>query len=348
MFSPRLILPLVAVAVASTGLWLAFARDRSAGGKSFELLNVSYDVSRELWKDLNAAFAPAYEQQTGARVTIHQSHAGSSSQARSIVDGLDADVATLNLFTDTDLLRKKGLIPEDWQGRLPNNSLPFTSTIVFVVRKGNPLGIYDWPDLIRPGITAITPNPKTSGLGKLSFLAAWGSVLHAGGTEAEAKEYVATLFNRIPVLDTSGRAATTTFSQKGIGDVHLTFENEARLEVAEAKGELEIVHPSVSLVAEPYVTVVDANVDRHGTRTVADGYLRFLYTREGQEIIARHHLRPIDPAVMEHHAESFPPLKLLSITEIAAGWDEAQERFFTEGALFDQIYQPATATDSSK
>ncbi|HEX7410343.1 MAG TPA: sulfate ABC transporter substrate-binding protein [Candidatus Binatia bacterium] len=312
-----------------------------AGDKSVELLNVSYDPTRELWRDLNAAFIQKYQKEQGTQIlSIKQSHGGSSSQARAVIDGLDADVVTLALWPDTDAIRKAGLISEGWEKRFPNNSLPYVSTIVFVVRKGNPNGIKDWPDLIKPGIEIVTPNPKTSGNGKLSFLAAWGSVIQRGGSEQEASDFVTKLYQHTPVLDSGARGATTTFAQKKIGDVHLTWENEARLEIAEAGGELELIFPPVSILAEPPVAVVDANVKRKGTREVAEAYLNFLYTDAGQEIIAKHFYRPTNAEVLKRHADIFPAIKLFPISTVAKDWDEAQRRFFAEGKIFDSIYKP--------
>jgi sulfate transport system substrate-binding protein len=314
----------------------------TAGGKSFELLNVSYDPTRELWKDLNGAFAEQYQKDSGNTVSIKQSHGGSSSQARAVIDGLEADVVTLAMWQDTDAIRGKSLIKDGWEERLPNRSLPYVSTIVFVVRKGNPKGIKEWQDLVKPDVQVITPNPKTSGNGKLSFLAAWGSVVLNGGSEDDAKEFVKKIYLNVPVLDTGARGSTTTFAQKGIGDVHLGWENEARLEVEEAKGELEIVYPKQSILAEPHIAVVDSNVDRKGTRETAEAYLKFLYTDAGQEIIAKHFYRPIDEAALAKHSASFPRIDLFPITKISPSWDEAQKKFFAEGALFDAIYQPSS------
>lgn len=304
-----------------------------------ELLNVSYDPTRELWRDLNDAFVPRYEADTGVRLGIKQSHGGSGTQARAVIDGLEADVVTLALWSDTDAIRKKGLIADRWDERLPHCSLPYFSTIVFVVRKGNPKGIKDWPDLAKPSVQVITPNPKTSGNGKLSFLAAWGSVVRRGGSEDEAREYVTQLYRQVPVLDSGARGATTTFAQKEIGDVHLTWENEARLEVEESQGALEVVYPPVSIRAEPHVALVDANVDRRGTRAAAEAYLKFLYTPEAQEIIARHHYRPTHAEVARRHAADFPPIELYEITALARGWDVAADRFFAQGGVFDRIYE---------
>ncbi len=305
-----------------------------------ELLNVSYDPTRELWRDLNQLFLSRHEAETREKLTIRQSHGGSTSQARAVIDGLEADVVTLALWSDTDALRKKGLLKDGWEERLPNRSLPFLSTIVFVVRKGNPKEIKDWPDLVRDDVRIITPNPKTSGNGKLAFLSAWGAVTHAGGSDADAEEYVRKLYSRVPVLDQAARAATVTFARKNLGDVHLTWENEAHLEVQEAKGELEIIYPKISIRAEPHVAVVDANVDRRGTRESAEAYLKFLFTKEAQEVIARHHYRPTDPEVLAKHRETLPDLPLFPVTLVARDFDDAQERYFAEGALFDRIYQP--------
>lgn len=305
-----------------------------------ELLNVSYDPTRELWRDLNEKFIPTYEQTTGQKVAIRQSHASSGSQARAVLDGLEADVVTLALWSDTDVLRKKGLIEDGWQERLPNHSLAYFSTIVFVVRKGNPKGIKDWPDLVKEGVEVITPNPKTSGNGRLSFLAAWGANLQRGGSEEDARDFVTKLYQHTPVLDNGARGSTTTFAQKKIGDVHLTWENEAHLEVAETPGELEIVYPSASIRAEPFVAVVDANVERKGTRAVAEAYLKFLYTEEAQHILAKHHYRPINEAVRTQYTAALPELKLFPITALAQSWDDAQHKFFANGAIFDSIYKP--------
>jgi len=258
-----------------------------------------------------------------------------------VIDGLDADVVSLALWTDTDALRKKGLISEGWEDRLPHRSLPYHSTIVFVVRKGNPRQIRDWPDLVKPGVTVITPNPKTSGNGKLAFLAAWGSVIKAGGSDDSARDFVTRLYSRVPVLDTGARGATTTFAQKGIGDVHLTWESEAHLEIRESGGELELVYPRVSFLAEPHVAVVDAVVDRRQTRAVAEAYLKFLYSPAAQRIIARNHYRPNDPAILAEHKSQFPEVELIQITDLVKNWDEAQGKFFAEGGVFDVIYQPA-------
>lgn len=331
---------LVAVALAAT----PYLRQRESRGAApataIELLNVSYDPTRELWREINGQFARHFEEQSGRPIDIKQSHGGSASQARAVIDGLDADVVTLALWSDTDAIRKRGLLREDWDKQFPNRSLPYFSTIVFVVRRGNPKQVHDWPDLVKAGVQVITPNPKTSGNGKLSFLAAWGSVLERGGSENEARQFVAELYRHAPVLDTGARGATTTFAQKGIGDVHLTWENEAHLEVRESQGELELVYPPKSIRAEPHVAVVDSNVDRRGTRDAAEAYLRFLYTAAAQETIARHFYRPIDPQVAARHARTFGEIELFPITAIVPDFGTAQEKFFAEGAIFDGIYQP--------
>jgi sulfate/thiosulfate-binding protein len=303
-----------------------------------EILNVSYDPTRELWKEINSLFVPKIAADKATTLTIKQSHGGSSSQARAVNDGLEADVVTLAMFPDTDAIRKTGLIDDGWVDDFPNRSLPYTSTIVFLVRKGNPRNVKDWKDLARPGIEIVTPNPKTSGNGKLSFIAAWGSVLHAGGTDDEAKALVTEIYRKAPVLDTGARGSTTTFTQKGIGDVQLSWENEAYLAVAETGGEVEIVYPSASVLAEPHVAVVDRNVDRHGTRGVAEAYLRFLYTPEAQAVIARHHYRPSTPEAQGLVATSFPRIDLFPVSLVAKDFDEANARFFADGRIFDQIY----------
>jgi sulfate transport system substrate-binding protein len=332
---------ITAVLVGLLALALPACNNARSDGSSQELLNASYDPTRELWRELNAQFAQRYEEETGVKLTVRQSHGGSATQARAVIDGLDADVVTLAMWPDTDAIRQKSLITDGWEDRLPNHSLPYVSTIVFVVRKGNPKNIKDWSDLLQPDVEIVTPNPKTSGNGKLSFLAAWGAIRRAGGSEEDALKYVTQLYKQTPVLDSGARGATTTFAQKGIGDVHLTWENEAYLEIQEAKGELEIVVPPVSIRAEPYVAVVDANVDRKGTRDAATAYLKHLYTEEGQETIARHYYRPTNAEVLKRHATTFRAVELFPITTVAANWQEAQKKFFAEGAVFDSIYKPA-------
>jgi sulfate/thiosulfate transport system substrate-binding protein len=314
---------------------------RSEAGDAITLLNVSYDPTRELWRDLNEAFIASYAAESGTTLTINQSHGGSSTQARAVIDGLEADVVTLASFLDTDQIRKSGLIDDGWLEELPDRSLPYTSTIVFVVRKGNPKQIEDWPDLIGPGVEIITPNPKTSGNGYLSFFAAWGSVVLRGGTRDDAIAYVTQLYKHVPVLDSGARGATTTFVQKQIGDVHLAWENEAHLEVQEAKGELELVYPPISILAEPHVAIVDANVDGRHTRAAAEAYLKFVYTPAGQDIVASHHYRPGVEEAAKKHAGSFPEMRRFAVTEIAADFPDAHAQLIGEGGVFDSIYAPA-------
>jgi sulfate/thiosulfate-binding protein len=308
--------------------------------KAVELLNVSYDPTRELWRALNEKFVASYEKTSGEKVTIKQSHGGSSTQARQVIDGLEGDVVTLASFLDTEAISKKGLIQPGWIEELPNRSLPYTSTIVFVVRKGNPKGIKDWKDLVKPGVEIVTPNPKTSGNGYLSFFSAWGSVVLRGGSREDAVKFVTALYKQVPVLDSGARAATTTFVQKKIGDVHLAWENEAHLEVHEAKGELEIVYPEISIQAEPHVAIVDANVDRHGTRKAAQAYLEFVYTPEAQEIVAKNFYRPSNPQVLKKYAAQFPSIRLFPVTDIAKDFSDAHKQFIAEGGVFDGIYKP--------
>jgi sulfate transport system substrate-binding protein len=307
------------------------------------LLNVSYDPTRELYRDVNAAFSADWKAKTGESVSIKQSHGGSGKQARSVIDGLEADVVTLALAFDIDALHARGaLVPADWQKRLPDNSSPYTSTIVFLVRKGNPKGIKDWDDLVKPGIGVITPNPKTSGGARWNYLAAWGWAAKKYGGDAGAKDYIGKLFKNVPVLDTGARGATTTFVERGQGDVLLAWENEALLALAEGDGKdkFEIVLPSVSILAEPPVAVVDKVVDKHGTRKVAEAYLRFLYTPQVQEIAARDGYRPRDATVAAKYAAKFPQLPLLTIDAAFGGWQAAQATHFADGGTFDQIYTP--------
>jgi sulfate transport system substrate-binding protein len=304
------------------------------------LLNVSYDPTRELYQDLNTAFAKYWNAKSGRSVSIRQSHGGSGAQARSVIDGLDADVVTLALAYDIDAIAATGLIKPGWQARLPQNSSPYTSTIVFLVRKGNPKGIKDWNDLVKPGVQIITPNPKTSGGARWNYLAAWGYALkQPGGSEAKARQFVADIYKRVPVLDSGARGSTTTFVERGIGDVLLAWENEAYQALDEAKDKFDIVVPSISILAEPPVAVVDQVVDRKKTRAVAEAYLQFLYTPEAQEIEARHHYRPRDPAVAARHAGSFAKVTLFDIG-LFGGWQSAQKTHFADGGTFDQIYRP--------
>jgi sulfate transport system substrate-binding protein len=303
------------------------------------LLNVSYDVTREFYKDYNVAFAKYWKQKTGETLTVNQSHGGSSKQVRSVADGLEADVITMNQANDIDVLAERKLITSDWQKRLPNASSPTTSTTVFLVRKGNPKGIKDWDDLVKPGVAVIIPNPKTSGNGRYSYLAAWGYVLKKGGDAPKAKEFVSRLFKNVPVLDTGGRGATTTFVQRGIGDALLTFENEVALIQKEFGGDqFEVIYPSVSILAENPVSVVDKVVDKHKTRAVAQAYLEYLYTEEGQELAVKHRLRPRLDIVSLKHAGEFPKLSLFTIDELFGGWKQAQKDHFNDGGSFDQIY----------
>ena len=304
------------------------------------LLNVSYDVTREFYKDYNQAFAAFWKGKTGETVIIHQSHGGSSKQARAVLDGLEADVVTMNQANDIDLLAERGsLIPQEWAKRFPQNSAPYTSTTVFLVRKNNPRNILDWSDLVKPGITVIVPNPKLSGNGRYSYLAAWGYVIKRGGSERDAKDFVGRLFRNVPILDGGGRAATTTFVQRGIGDVLLTFENEAFLAQKEfGEDKFDVVYPSISILAENPVSLVDKVIDKRGTRKVATAYLEHLYSEEAQELAAKHYFRPRNSKVLAHHQAAFKKINLFTIDEVFGGWKAAQAAHFNDGALFDQIY----------
>ena len=309
--------------------------------REVQLLNVSYDPTRELYVDFNKAFAAHWKARTGATVSVKQSHGGSGKQARSVIDGLDADVVTLALAYDVDELAAKArLIPADWQKRLPHNSSPYTSTYIFLVRKGNPKGIKNWDDLVKPGVSVITANPKTSGGARWGYLAAYGYALkQPGGNDAKAKDFIARLFSNVPVLDSGARGSTVTFAERGIGDVLLAWENEAHLSLKEFGADrFEIIYPPISILAEPPVTVVDKNVDRKGTRAVAQAYLEYLYTPGGQEIAARHFYRPTDPKVAAAYAKQFPKLNLFTIDEVFGGWTKAQQTHFNDGGVFDQIY----------
>jgi sulfate transport system substrate-binding protein len=305
------------------------------------LLNVSYDPTRELYQEFNAAFAKYWQVKTGKPIAIRQSHGGSGAQARSVIDGLDADVVTLALAYDIDAVAATGLIKTDWQKRLPQNSAPYTSTIVFLVRKGNPKGIKDWSDLVKPGIQIITPNPKTSGGARWNYLAAWGYALRQpGGNDANARAFVTQLFKQVPVLDSGARGATTTFVERGIGDVLLAWENEAYLALDETKDKVQIVVPSISILAEPPVAVVDQVVDRKKSRAAAEAYLQYLYSPEGQEIAAKHHYRPRDAKVAAKYASSFASVKLFTVDDTFGGWQSTQKTHFADGGTFDQIYRP--------
>jgi sulfate/thiosulfate transport system substrate-binding protein len=321
------------LALSTSGL---AAADRS-------LLNVSYDPTRELYQDFNAAFAAHWKTQTGEGIAIKQSHGGSGKQARAVIDGLEADVVTLALAYDIDALSERAkLIPPTWQSRLPNNSTPYTSTIVFLVRKGNPKGIKDWDDLARSGVSVITPNPKTSGGARWNYLAAWGYALKRhGNDQTKARDFVARLYKNVPVLDSGARGSTTTFVERGIGDVLIAWENEAFLAVKElGPDKLEIVAPSVSILAEPPVTLVDKVVDRHGTRKVAQAYLEYLYSEEGQTIAAKHYYRPRAEVIAAKYASQFPKIGLFTVDQVFGGWQKAQTTHFNDGGVFDQIYQP--------
>jgi sulfate/thiosulfate transport system substrate-binding protein len=312
----------------------------SAFAADVTLLNVSYDPTRELYADFNKAFSAAYQQETGKSVEIKQSHGGSGSQARAVVDGLQADVVTLALAYDIDAIAGKGLIGSDWQKRLPQNASPYTSTIVFLVRKGNPKALGDWSDLIKPGVEVITPNPKTSGGARWNYLAAWGYALKKFGSADNAKQFVADLYRNVPVLDTGARGATVTFVERGVGDVLLAWENEALLALREfGDGKFEIVYPSLSILAEPPVAVVDGVADKKGTRIVADAYLQHWYTKQGQEIAARNFYRPRDPEVAKAYEKSFASIQLFTIDDVFGGWAKAQKDHFAEGGIFDQIYR---------
>jgi len=308
-----------------------------------ELLNVSYDPTRELYRDIDAAFAAQWKAKTGQVVTIKQSHGGSGAQSRAVIDGLPADVVTLALAADIDAIADKAhAIAPNWQSRLDNNSTPYYSTIVFLVRKGNPKGIHDWDDLIKPGVKVITPNPKTSGGARWNYLAAWGYAQRKTGTVAGARDYMTKLFRNVPVLDSGARGATTTFVQRGQGDVLLAWENEAYLATNQlGKGKFEIVYPSISILAEPPVAVVDKVVDRKNTRQVAEAYLKFLYTPEGQKIIGKNYYRPRDPAVAASFKSQFPSLPLLSIDKNFGGWKRVQAAHFNDGGVFDQVFEDA-------
>ncbi len=311
----------------------------SLAAREITLLNVSYDPTREFYVEYNDAFAKYWKEKTGDAVTINQSHGGSSKQARSVIDGLEADVVTLALAADVDALHENaGLVPADWQSRLPDNSAPYQSTLAFLVRKGNPKGIKDWPDLIKPGVEVITPNPKTSGVARWNYLAAWGYALKEYDSEGKAREFVTELFKHVPVLDSGARGATTTFVERGLGDVLINWENELLL-VKKLRGdEFEVVVPSVSILAEPTVSVVDKIVDKRGTREVATEYLKFLYSDTGQEIAARHFFRPSNKDILARYASQYPNLQLFTIADVFGGWTKATKEHFADGAAFDQIY----------
>ena len=330
---------LAALLAATVAAALPISGAQAQSGR--ELLNVSYDPTRELYRAVNEKFVAAHKKETGAALTVRQSHGGSGKQARSVIDGLDADVVTLALAYDIDAIADRGLIAQDWQARLPDNSSPYTSTIVFLVRKGNPKQIKDWDDLVKDGIEVITPNPKTSGGARWNYLAAWAYELdRSGGDAARAKEFVRQLYQHVPVLDTGARGSTTTFVERGQGDVLLAWENEAFLALNElGPDKFDIVVPSLSILAEPPVTVVDRNVDKKGTRELAEAYLNFLYTPEAQEIIAQNYYRPINRDVAAKYRDKFPGLKLVKLGEVFGTWREAQKTHFSDGGTFDQIFQ---------
>lgn len=312
-----------------------------AGTQAVTLLNVSYDPTRELYQDYNQAFASYWKAKTGQDVVVNQSHGGSGKQARSVIDGLQADLVTLALAYDVDSISEKaGLLPKNWQKRLPDNSAPYTSTIVFLVHKGNPKGIHDWNDLVKPGLSVITPNPKTSGGARWNYLAAWGYVLKNGGDDAKARDFIAKLYKNVPVLDSGARGSTTTFVERGIGDVLISWENEAFLAEKENPGKFEIVVPSVSILAEPTVSLVDKFAAKHGTTEVATAYLKYLYSKEGQEVAARNFYRPRLKEVAAKYTDKFPRLKLFTIDELFGGWQKTQKIHFADGGVFDQLYQP--------
>jgi sulfate transport system substrate-binding protein len=309
--------------------------------KSIELLNVSYDPTRELYQDYNKLFADVWKKQTGDTVTVKQSHGGSGKQARSVIDGLEADVVTLALAYDVDAIHENAqLLPANWETKLPQNSAPYTSTIVFLVRKGNPKNIKDWDDLVKPGVSVITPNPKTSGGARWNFLAAWAYANQKYGSKTKAKEFVKALFKNVPVLDSGARGSTTTFVSRGLGDVLIAWENEALLvSRKEAPGQFEIVYPSLSILAEPSVAVVKVNADKHGTTKVAEAYLKTLYTEPAQDLIARNYFRPRSKNVLKQYTRLYPTLKLVTLSSIHKNWTEAQKVHFADGGTFDQIYE---------
>jgi sulfate/thiosulfate-binding protein len=323
------------------GILLGGVAIRGAAAAEPALLNVSYDPTRELYRDINRAFIADWQSKTGQRVTIRQSHGGSGAQARAVMDGLEADVVTLALGADIDALAKRGLLAADWQQRLPDNASPYTSTIVFLIRKGNPKAIHDWADLLKPEVGVITPNPKTSGGARWNFLAALGWAQRQPNASAETAEtFMRALFHQVPVLDTGARGATTSFAQRGLGDVLLAWENEAWLARKEfAADNFEIVYPTLSILAEPPVAVVDRVVDKKGTRAMAQAYLEFLYTKQGQEVAARNFYRPRDAAVAARYAEQYPALPMLTIQDFG-GWDAAQAAYFADGGMFDRVFTP--------
>lgn len=330
---PTLIVKTLAIAAAS----LIGAAGLQA--QKVEILNVSYDPTREFYREYNEAFAKHWKEKTGQELSVNVSHGGSSRQARAVIDGLEADVVTLALAADIDAIAETGLLPEDWQAKLPANSAPYQSTLAFLVRKGNPKNIKNWDDLVREDVEVITPNPKTSGVARWNFLAAWGWALdHFKGDEANTTEFIKKLYANVPVLDTGARGASTTFTERKMGDVLINWENELLLAIKEGAGEYEIVVPSLSILAEPTVAIVDANVDRKKTREVAQAYLEYLYSDEGQNLAGRHFYRPSNPEILAKYKDQYPDLKLFTIDEVFGGWDPATKKFFADGGVFDQIY----------
>jgi len=343
--NPKTVLPGIGrwVAIALIASFLVTAGGPWAASGEVALLNVSYDPTRELYQDYNAAFAKYWKEKTGQTVTVRQSHGGSGKQARSVIDGLEADVVTLALAYDVDAIAENArLFPRNWQTRLADNSCPYTSTLVFLVRKGNPKNIKDWGDLARAGISVVTPNPKTSGAARWNYLAAWGWALkNNGNDEARARAFVAAIYKNVPVLDSGARGATTTFIERGIGDVLINWENEVLLAARElGVGKFEMVVPSSTILAEPPVALVDRFADKHGTKAVAQAYLDYLYSPAGQEIAAKHYYRPRDPKVLAQYASQFPKVTLFTIDEMFGGWQKAQKTHFADGGIFDQLYQP--------
>ncbi len=321
------------------GLAAGLAMSGAASAADVTLLNVSYDPTRELYADFNKAFAAKFKADTGKTIEVRQSHGGAARQARSVIDGLAADVVTLALAYDIDAIAERGLIAKDWQQRLPNNSSPYASTIVLLVRTGNPKNVKNWDDLVRPDIKVITPNPKTSGGARWNYLAAWGYALKKFGSEAKAKEFVQKIYKNVPVLDTGARGSTVTFVERGVGDVFISWENEAFLALNElGKDKFEIVIPSVSILAEPPVTVVDKVVERRNTRAAAEAYLKHLYSKEGQDIAGRHYYRPRDPDISKKYEKQFPNVNLFTIDEVFGGWQAAQKKHFADKGVFDEIY----------
>ncbi len=328
---------LCVAAIAATGILTSC--NKSEDG-TINFLNVSYDPTREFYREFNREFASHWEKETGQKLEIDMSHGGSGSQARSVIDGISADVVTLALAADVDAIAERGLLPADWQARLPANSAPYQSTLAFLVRKGNPKNIKDWDDLVRPGVRVITPNPKTSGVARWNYLAAWGWALrHFDGDEAKVRDYMTRLFRNVPVLDSGARGASTTFMDRRIGDVLINWENELLLALADRAGDFEIIVPSLSILAEPTVAWVDRNIESRGTREIAEAYLKFLYSDTGQELAAKHYYRPSNPAILEKFKDQFPQVELFTIDDVFGGWKPATEKHFIDGGLFDHIFQ---------